>query len=242
MSRPSASLHAMRAPLLALAVLAAGCDRDTAAAASLASASASVSAVASASASTSAAPSASARERPPEWKMMANVWHEGDAIPNFELTDQAGKSFRMSRLANGYVLLGFIFTTCSVPKACALTTQKMLEVGKLWTEKQKAGKTGDRELHLLTVTIDPENDTPDVLASYSELLRKDVPAWTFATGPEELMQQVLPSMFGVRARKEQGSIAHTIKAGLLRPGLRVEKQWKNNSFTAKEIVEMVLRS
>jgi protein SCO1/2 len=231
----------MRRHILALAVVALGCEPDAAPTGPSAGAPAASAPTPSTSAQVAtAAPPASARPRPPEWKALAHGWQRGNAIPNFELVNQDGERFRLSSFANDYVFIGFIFTTCGVPKACALTTQKMFEVGKLWAARAKAGKTGGKTLHLLTLTIDPENDTPEILRSYGESMRRDVPNWTLATGPEELMQKTLPMMFGVRAAEADGTIAHDVKAALLRPGLRSEKEWKDNGFEPKEIVELIL--
>ena len=176
------------------------------------------------------------------WKMLADMWLYPNPIPNFALTDQSGKTFKLRTLANSYVLVGFIFTTCGNPRACPLTTQKMHTVGKLWKQAERKGKTRKRKLHLLSLTIDPENDTPAALASYSHLLRRDFPAWTFATGPEDLMTEALPRMFGVVARKgAKGEIEHTVKVALLRPGLRSMKEWTNNRFEPRDVVKLVIR-
>jgi protein SCO1/2 len=118
----------------------------------------------------------------------------------------------------------------------------MHEVGKLWSARQKAGTTEGRKLRLLSLTFDPETDSPAVLASYSELVRRDVPDWIFATGPEELMEKALPSMFDVIARRnDQGTLNHTVRVALLGPGLRAQQIWTDNAFTPKEVVERVLR-
>jgi cytochrome oxidase Cu insertion factor (SCO1/SenC/PrrC family) len=194
-----------------------------------------------ASGSASASPSASATPRPPEWKRLADHWISPQPLPNFELIDQSGKAFRLRDLSDGFVLVGFIFTTCGNPKACPLTTQKMHEVQQLWSATDKA-KIGGRKLYLLTLTIDPENDTPEVLASYGALLRKDFDDWIFATGPEELMETALPNMFGVLAKADdKGEIAHTVKVALLGPGLRPLEEWKNNRFEPEEVIEQILR-
>jgi cytochrome oxidase Cu insertion factor (SCO1/SenC/PrrC family) len=182
------------------------------------------------------------KPRKPRWKRLAESWVHPRPIPNFELTNQDGRTFRVREFADGYVLVGFIFTTCGNPKACPLTTEKMRQVGKLWRERDKRGDTKGKKLRLLTLTIDPENDTPKVLASYGQLLRREFPAWTFATGPEELMQDVLPGMFGVLAEPDgKGDIAHTVKVALLGPALRPLEEWKDNRFEPKKVVELVLR-
>jgi protein SCO1/2 len=188
-----------------------------------------------------AAPTASA-SAVPVYQRLADAWIYPNPIPNFDLIDHRARPFELEQLADGYVLVGFIFTTCSVATACPLTTQKMHEVGKLWRSRARGSDVDGRRLRLLTLTIDPDNDTPDVLSKYSELLRKDVPDWVFATGPEPLLQTILPGMFGVSAKPDgRGTIEHTVRVALLGPGLRVRRQWANNDFSAAEVVAEVLR-
>ena len=174
--------------------------------------------------------------------MLARNWMPPQPIPNFELTNHHGKDFRLRDIARGHVLVGLIFTACSVEKACPLTTQKMFEVGRKWKAAQAAGKTGDKSLHLLTLTFDPENDTPEVLAAYGKAMLAEIPNWTFATGPVELMEKTLPEMFGVLAEDHpQAGKAHNVKAALLGPGLVPLEEWKDNSFDPQAIVDRVLQ-
>jgi protein SCO1 len=177
----------------------------------------------------------------PGWARMAASWVYPNPLPSFPLVDHEGRSFRLAELRTGHVLVGLIFTHCSIPKACPLTTQKMHEVGKLWRERDEAGDTKGQALRLLTLTFDPEVDTPEVLNSYSELVRKDVPSWLFATGPVDLMETTLPRMFGVIANKgSDGAIAHDVKVALLGPGLRPMQIWTDNAFEPADVVARVL--
>ena len=179
------------------------------------------------------------RPRLPEWKRLANSWVHPSPIPSFELTDHNGKKFRLRDFGNDHVLVGLIFTSCSVPKACPLTTQKMYDTAKLWKATQDKR---DRSLRFLTLTFDPENDTPAKLKDYGKLLLQDFGEyWTLATGPMELMEETLPAMFGVRARDSGDTIAHNVRAALLAPGLRKHKEWRDNSFAPEEVIAEVLR-
>ena len=190
-------------------------------------------------ASTSSAPIAS----PEIWRRLADRWIVGNPIPDFELTDHEGKPFQLSELAGDHVLVGLIFTHCSVPEACPRTTSRMFAVGEQWKARQKAGETHGASLRLLTLTFDPEEDTPEVLKSYSDGMRSVIPDWVFATGPTELMETRLPSMFGVIARKKDanGAIAHGVKVVLLGPGLQPLQTWTDNAFEPKDVFAIIDR-
>lgn len=196
--------------------------------------------------SASAAPATTAppERRMPveEWKLLARNWMPPKPIPNFELVSHEGNKFRLRDIAQGHVFVGLIFTSCSVEKACPLTTQKMFELGRLWKKVVAAGEQGDKSLHLLSLTFDPENDTPEVLAKYGEIMLKEIPNWTFATGPIELMEETLPRMFGVLAQDHpKAGKAHNVKAALLGPGLVPLEEWKDNDFDPQDIVDSVLK-
>ncbi len=178
----------------------------------------------------------------PEWKRLVETWEYPAPIPNFELTNQDGKRFHLAEFSKSYVLVGLIFTRCSVPKACPLTTTKMRDVQKLWAKRQAAGTTRGRELQLLTLTFDPGTDTPPVLKKYGEKYGADFSNWTFATGPDGLMSTGLPSLLGLLAMPEGGgSYAHSVKAALLAPGLSDYKEWNDNAFIPQEVVDLVLK-
>lgn len=167
----------------------------------------------------------------------------GNPIPDFRLTNQDGKPFQLAELRGDHVLVGLIFTNCSVPEACARTTDRMFEVGKRWKERVAAGKTNGASLRLLTLTFDPEEDTPEVLKAHSKEVRAELPSWVWATGPTELMEKRLPAMFGVAAgdKDDNGAIAHSVKAVLLGPGLRVLKTWSDNAFTPDDVMAVIDR-
>ncbi len=176
-----------------------------------------------------------------DWNTLADAWEYPDPIPNFELMDQDGKRFHLAELSESYVLVGFVFTHCSIPAACPLTMAKMQQVQQLWAKQKKDGKTRGRKLHLLTLTFDPENDTPEVFKAYGEARRIDFSTWILATGPTALMEDALPSLFGVLALPNgRGSIAHSVKIALLAPGLESVREWDDNKLEPEDVVRLVL--
>jgi len=219
--------------MIGASLVLAGCDRTTAEP----SAKKTTKAVAKTKPSATSAP-------PPEfWRRLADTWVVGNPIPDFRLTDHAGRPFQLAELRGDHVLVGLVFTHCSIPEACARTTDRMFDVGKRWKQRQKAGKTRGASLRLLTLTFDPEEDTPEVLKAHSEGVRSVLPDWIWATGPTELMEARLPAMFGVVAGKkdDSGAIAHSVKAVLLGPGLRVLETWTDNAFAPEDVFAMVER-
>ena len=105
-----------------------------------------------------------------------------DYLPNLPVIDQDGKQYRFydDLIANKNVVINFIFTTCT--DICPLTTARMALV------QEKLGDAVGRDVHMISITIDPEHDRPEQLKNYAEAFQAR-PGWHFLTGkPEDIAQ------------------------------------------------------
>jgi protein SCO1 len=122
--------------------------------------------------------------------------------PRLTLVDQDGKPFiSEDRLHGKIVAMNFIYTTCS--DVCPLFT---VEFARL----QRALKSQPRQdFFLVSITTDPEIDTPKVLKAYAQRFEADFQNWAFLTGNELQMKQVWKA-FGVQViRRGRGLVQHT---------------------------------
>jgi len=123
------------------------------------------------------------------------------SIADFSLTDQLGRPLRFHALKGQVVLLTFVYTSC--PDVCPLITASALAVQKALLGPEK------KSVSLLTVTTDPEVDTPEVLKAYAERFGADLSNWSFLTGDISALAPVWKS-FGVKVkRKGRGLVDHT---------------------------------
>ena len=106
-------------------------------------------------------------------------------IPSFSLTDQMGHAFTREDLRGRVVLANFIFTNCT--RFCPTLSPRMAEVQEKLEEDGLLGN----EVLLLSFSVDPEHDTPEILLSYAERYGANHNAWRFLTGPQEVMRQVI---------------------------------------------------
>jgi len=122
-------------------------------------------------------------------------------IADFSLTDQGGKSFQFKNLRGKVVVVAFAYTTC--PDVCPLITAALRQVqGKLTIDERK-------DSYLLTVTTDPEIDSPKVLTGYAKRYGAELDSWSFLTGSETALRSVWKN-FGVGVkRKGRGQVDHT---------------------------------
>jgi protein SCO1/2 len=115
-------------------------------------------------------------------------------LPAFTLTDQTGRPFGSRELAGKVWVADFIFTSCQA--ACPLLSERMAEVGK------RARHLGP-EFHLVSISVDPERDTPERLAAYAARYGANPMSWSFLTGPEQAIQATVVDGFKVGAGKER---------------------------------------
>src|SRR6184192_797945 len=92
-------------------------------------------------------------------------------VPSFQLLNQEGQPFGSAQLAGKIWIADFIYTSC--PGPCPMISTRMSELQK------PLEKT---DVHLVSFSVDPEKDTPDVLRGYAERLHAEPERWDFLTG------------------------------------------------------------
>ncbi len=128
-------------------------------------------------------------------------------IPDFSLKDQNGEPFEFKTLKGKIVLLTFIYTTC--PDVCPLVTVSMQSVQKDLSPKER------ESVYLLSVTTDPEIDTPEILKSYGERLKVDFTNWSLLTGNIQQLALIWKA-FGIKVlKKARGLVSHTLLTALM---------------------------
>jgi protein SCO1/2 len=122
-------------------------------------------------------------------------------INDFTLIDQAGRRFEFEAISGKVVVVSFSYTSCS--DVCPLITAAARQVqGGLSAAERKS-------VHLLTVTTDPEIDSPEILTAYARRYGVEFANWSFLTGRESELKKVWKN-FGVGVkRKGRGIIDHT---------------------------------
>ncbi|MFZ5822844.1 MAG: SCO family protein [Bacillota bacterium] len=116
------------------------------------------------------------------------------AMPDFRLTDQEGKAVAAADVKGKVTLVGFIYTSCT--DICPVVTAQMRN---LQDELRAAGLLG--EVRLLSISVDPEVDTPQRLADYARQFQADTATWRFLTGEPGHVHKVVVEGFLVGAQK-----------------------------------------
>lgn len=109
-------------------------------------------------------------------------------VPSFTMTDQHGRLVGDESLRGQVLVVDFFYASCTT--ACPLLTGKMLTLQKAfaWREKQL-----ERSLpvHLVSITLDPDSDTPEVLRAYADNAGADGERWSFLSGRSQDLDRIV---------------------------------------------------
>ncbi len=159
---------------------------------------------------------------------------EGDPMPDFKLTDQDGKPVTLETFRGHPFVLTFIFTRCPIPNFCPRMSENFAALQKTIQGAQD-GLAGTR---LLSISFDPEHDTPAVLKQYGEHAGADFAIWSFVTGaPSEI--QGLTKGFSVLVQPESGTISHSLTTALVDGNGKITKIWRGNGWQPAEVASQI---
>lgn len=175
----------------------------------------------------------------PDYKP-AVIYHvpaPGDAVPDFALRNQDGRALHLAQFRGKELLITFIYTRCPVPSFCPRVTRNFAAIEKqLATDSSTLAHT-----QLLSVSFDPEHDTPDRLRAYgAQYIGSDAKSafahWNFAV-PEKpvLLQMARYFDVGVTAGPED-TITHTLSTTLIGRDGRVVHFYPGNEWTPEQVV------
>lgn len=166
----------------------------------------------------------------------------GDEVPNFKLVNQDGKSINLHSYRGKALLVTFIYTRCPLPEYCDLMSTNFAAIEKKLAERKDAyAKT-----HLLSISIDPEYDTPKVLRSYGSAHTERYHAekfdhWEFATGTKEQIKEVA-QFFGLAYQQASDQIVHNLVTAIIGPDGKVVKVYADNKWKSEEVAAELERS
>jgi protein SCO1/2 len=104
--------------------------------------------------------------------------------------------------------------------------------------QSKYGSDALAETRLLSITLDPNYDTREVLKEYGAFHHADPHIWTFATGNEKEVE-ALTRAFSVYRQTEGGTISHGLATALINRDGNIDKIWRGNAWTPAEVTQAI---
>ncbi len=156
----------------------------------------------------------------------------GQHVPDFSLTDQNRQRVTLAQFRGKIVAMTFVYTGCSLPNFCFRLSNNFGQLQKRFRKQM------GNDLVLLTVTLDPTNDQPEVLAKYASIWKADGASWHFLTGPPPSIKKVT-SLFGVVYKPGEGTIIHSLHTVIIDRQGNLITNLEGNEFTAKQLGDLV---
>lgn len=156
----------------------------------------------------------------------------GAAVPDFTLVDQANAPVSLVSLRGKVVAVTFIYTRCPLPDYCPRMIENFRAVRARFLDRM------DRDLVLLTVSFDPQYDTPQRLAEYAAVNRANVPGWHFLTGSAAQIEAVCDA-FGIQYWAEEGLITHSLQTAVVARDGRLAATIEGRAFTPRQLGDVI---
>jgi protein SCO1/2 len=146
--------------------------------------------------------------------------------PAFALTSQDGAQVTLADFRGKVVAVTFIFTLCTA--TCPVLTPMMSFV------QDQLGRDFGAKIAFVSITVDPERDTPQVLKAYAQSFGADLAGWSFLTGDPQAIQDVT-RRYGVYAAKtETGDVDHTFLTSIVDRNGILRVQYLGVRFDSEE--------
>jgi protein SCO1 len=179
----------------------------------------------------------------PDYKpgILYHVPKPGDEVPDFKLLNQSNQTIHLGQFKGKAVLLTFIYTRCPLADFCPRMSQNFAKIDKALTPDLLA------KTHLISVSFDPDYDTPAVLRSYGgsytgKFTNEKFDHWDFAA-PAKGDLPAMTKFFDVGAVPEKDqTITHTLSTVLIGPDGKVAAWYPGNEWKPEDVLADIRKS
>ena len=156
----------------------------------------------------------------------------GDALPPFQLIDSSGRAVTEADLAGKVAVVNFIYTRCPLPDVCPRLSANFAALQRRFRDRLGT------ELILLSVTVDPDYDTPAVLAEYARRWNAEPGGWLFLTGNPEPLARALGELYWA----DEGTIGHNSMTSIIGRDGRLTAVVEGADFRPDQLAHLVERA
>lgn len=161
----------------------------------------------------------------------------GERLPEFALWDQSATVFPSRELRGKYVVINFVFTRCTMPTMCPASTRKMKEL----EDGLRSATIGPDEAILVSITLDPEFDTPGINRAYANAYGLDPDYFRYLTGPQSIIEDLKLQLGLLTESDPQLIIKHTLMTILADPTGRILYQIPGSQWAPDDFLKQIQR-
>jgi protein SCO1/2 len=163
--------------------------------------------------------------------------HTKNPLRDYKFTNELGKPVSLSDFRGQAIALTFFFTRCPIPEYCPRLSRNFEET----QSKLKAMENAPTNWHLLSVTFDPERDSPEVLKAYGASYKYDPAHWSFLTGPKEKIAE-LARLCDVNFDPDNGSFNHNFRTLIINSSNQLQMVFPTSGDLADSIVQELIKA
>ena len=171
-------------------------------------------------------------------EMTASGPELGSAVPDIELVNQDGDAVRISDYRGKALLLTFIYTRCPLVEFCPRMNQHFAVI----EQTLEADPALYEQTHLLSISFDPEFDTPELLKTFAlqqpMVTAETLPHWELASGTHENLRTI-GFYLGLTYREAEDQIVHNLRTALVAPDGTLAKLYLGNDWKPEDVVSDV---
>jgi protein SCO1/2 len=161
----------------------------------------------------------------------------GDAVPDFKLRNQDGRLIHLGQFRGKALVITFIYTRCPSPNFCPWVTRNFASLDK----QLAANPALYAKTHLLSVTFDPEHDTPARLRAYgATYIGSDAKTafahWDFAVPERQVLAEMAKFFDLGMTENADSTITHTLSTTLIGPDGKVVRFYPGNEWTPEQVL------
>jgi len=172
-----------------------------------------------------------------EAALAAGLLNPGDALPDAALIDQSNRRRSLSEWKGTQTVITFIYTRCPLPDFCPLMDQNFATLQR--RINQDTALRG--RVKLISITMDPDFDTPAVLEKHAGHLHADPAMWTFLTGDRGTIDQLAGKLGVGIMRDTPQTLTHNLRTTVLDADLRIVKIFSGNDWTPGDVLSTLSR-
>jgi protein SCO1 len=156
----------------------------------------------------------------------------GGQVPDFTLLDQTKTPTHLATFSGKVVVVSFTYSRCPNPNYCFRLSTNLALLRKRFRESI------GRDLILMTIVIDPDNDREKALQEYADTWKAHPQGWRFLTGPLPQVGAVA-ELFGMSFWSDEGFLTHPFHTAVIDRSGRLAANIEGNQFTATQLGDLV---
>lgn len=161
----------------------------------------------------------------------------GDLMPNYPFTNELNRAVSLHQFQGEVYALTFIYTRCPYPTFCPRMTSHFADVSRLLLERKDAPS----RWRLLSLSFDPDHDTPARLRAYALRHDYDPKRWSFLTGAM-IEIDAITEQFGMVLDREGDYFSHNVRTVVVGPDGRIRNILIGNSWKPQELAEAMVEA